>query len=146
MWADVMAKRQADGTLLALKVVVRPPEIRIKGPISAKPEDPNGIGDWTIAGLTIMVTDKTKISDRGGPLDVDDWAEVYALRDGVKLIAVRMRGIEIQPDVEIFGAIEAFSATKLDPQRHRSDRERRHADPGRAGSRPAGPRRGIAPG
>ncbi len=40
MWADVMAKRQTDGTLLALKVIVRPPEIRIKGPIAAKPTDP----------------------------------------------------------------------------------------------------------
>jgi hypothetical protein len=107
MWADVMAKRQVDGTLLALKVIVRPPEIRIKGPIADKPADPKGIGDWTIAGLTITVTDKTKISDRGGPLDIGDWAEVYALRDGMKLIAVRMRGIEIQPDIEIFGAIEA---------------------------------------
>ena len=111
MWADVMAKRQADGKLLALKVVVMPAEIRIKGPIAAKPADPNGIGDWTIAGLTIVVTDKTKISERGGPLDVDNWAEVYALRDGEKLIATRMRGIEPQPDVEIFGAIEAFSDT-----------------------------------
>ncbi len=61
--------------------------------------------------MTITVTDKTKISDRGGPLDIGDWAEVYALRDGMKLIAVRMRGIEIQPDIEIFGAIEAFSDT-----------------------------------
>lgn len=110
MWADVMVKRQADGTLLALKVIVRPPEIRIKGPIAAKPADPKGIGDWTVAGLKITVTDKTKISDRGGTLDIGDWVEVYALRDDVKLIAVRMRGIEIQPDIEIFGAIEAFSA------------------------------------
>ena len=111
MWADVTAKRQADGKLLALQITVMPPEIRIKGPIQAKPADPNGLGDWTIAGLTITVTDKTKISDRGGPLDVGDWAEVYAIRDGGKLVAVRMRGIETQPDVEIFGAIEAFSAT-----------------------------------
>jgi len=111
MWADVMVKRQTDGKLLALKVIVRPPEIRIKGPIAAKPTDPKGIGDWTVAGLMITVTDKTKISDRGGPLDIGDWAEVSALRDGMKLIAVRMRGIEIQPDIEIFGAIEAFSNT-----------------------------------
>ncbi len=110
MWADVMAKRQTDGTLLALKVIVRPPEIRIKGPIAAKPADPNGLGDWKIAGQMLTVTDKTKISDRGGPLDIGDWAEVYALRDGMKLIAVRMRGIEIQPDIEIFGAIEALGA------------------------------------
>ncbi|MCU0504025.1 MAG: DUF5666 domain-containing protein [Anaerolineae bacterium] len=111
MWADVMAKRQTDGTLAALKITIMPPEIRIKGSIVDKPTDPNGIGDWTIAGLTITVTDETKISDRGGLLDIGNWAEVYALRDGAKLTAVRVRGIEIQPDIEIFGAIEAFSAT-----------------------------------
>lgn len=111
MWAEVMAKRQTDGKLLAVQVTVMPPEIRIKGPISAKPDDPNGLGNWTIAGLAIAVTADTKISQRGSPLDVGKWAEVYALQDNGALIAVRLRGIETQPDVEIFGAIEAFGDT-----------------------------------
>jgi len=106
MWADVLARRGADDELVALQIAVLPPEVRLKGPVSAKPDDPNGIGDWTIAGQTITVTADTRISERSGPVDVDHWVEVYALEQDGGLVALRMRGIEPLPAVEIFGAIQ----------------------------------------
>ncbi len=106
MWADVMARRGADGGLVALQVAVLPPEVRLKGLVTARPEDPNGVGDWTIAGQTITVTAETRISERGGPVDLDHWVEVYALEQDGGLVAQRMRGIEPMPAVEIFGAIQ----------------------------------------
>jgi hypothetical protein len=112
MWADVTAKRGADGKLTAQQMTVMPAEIRIKGPIGAKPADPKGLGDWTIAGQKITVNADTKISQRGAPLDVGNWAEVFATKTGAGLVALRMRGIERQEDVDIFGAIESFSATQ----------------------------------
>jgi len=110
MWAEVTARRQADDTLLALQITVVPPEVRLKGPVESKPED--NIGDWTIAGQTIRVTQETRISERGGPVDVGCWVEVNALEeeDGT-LTALRIRGIEAQQAVEVFGAIQAFSET-----------------------------------
>jgi len=112
MWADVSARRGADGALTAQQVLVMPAEIRIKGPIGAKPADPNGLGDWTIAGQKITVNADTKISQRGGALDVGNWAEVFATKADAGLVALRMRGIERQEDVNIFGAIESFSDTQ----------------------------------
>ena len=106
MWADVMARRGADGGLVALQIAVLPPEVRLKGPVTAKPADPSSVGDWTIAGQIITVTEETRISERGGPVDVDCWVEVYALEQDGGLVALRMRGIEPMPAVEIFGAIQ----------------------------------------
>ncbi len=74
MWADVTAQRQADDSLLALHIAVRPPEVRVKGPVAFKPE--GGIGAWIIAGQTLTVTAETAISQRGGPVDVGYWVEV----------------------------------------------------------------------
>jgi hypothetical protein len=108
MWADVTAKRQLDDSLLALQIVVMPPEIRLKGPISAMPAD--GIGAWIVAGQVIQVTTDTKISQRGGVLDVGAWAEVYAVEDPIgTLTATRIRGIEVQEDIEVYGAIQVCS-------------------------------------
>ncbi|MDQ1300352.1 MAG: hypothetical protein QG637_269 [Chloroflexota bacterium] len=112
MWADVTAKRGANGALTAQVVTVMPAEIRIKGPIGARPADPKGLGEWTIAGLKITANADTKISQRGSPLAVDKWAEVFATKTGAGLVALRIRGIEHQEDVDIFGAIESFSATQ----------------------------------
>ncbi len=114
MWADVMARRQQDGTLLASKIVVLPPEVRLRGPIQAKPADLNGVGDWTIAGQTIAVTADTKISTRGAALDVGNWAEVFALQQAAgPLKAVRMLGLPApeQQIVEVYGAIQSFNLT-----------------------------------
>lgn len=114
LWADVSARRQPDGALLASRIVVLPPEVRLKGPIQAKPADPNGVGVWTIAGQTIAVTADTRISTRGAPLDVGNWAEVFALQPTAgPLTAVRIRGLEApeRPAVELYGAIQSFSLT-----------------------------------
>jgi hypothetical protein len=114
MWADVRAQRLADDSLLALDIVARPPEVRLKGPLTAKPED--GIGAWIIAGQTIWVTADTVFSQRSGPIEVGQWVEVYAMEDveeaDGKLIAVRVRGIESCEDVEVYGAIQSFGDTQ----------------------------------
>lgn len=112
MWADVTARPAADGTLVAQRIAVMPAEVRIKGPIGAKPADPNGIGVWTIAGIPITVTAETRLSERGAALEVGGWAEVFATETSAGLVAVRMRGIEAQEDVNVFGAIQEFNATR----------------------------------
>ena len=114
MWADVTARRQQDSTLLASKIVVLPPEVRLRGPIQAKPADLNGVGNWTIAGQTIAVTADTKISTRGAALDVGNWAEVFALQQAAgPLKAVRMLGLPAPEHqiVEVYGAIQSFNLT-----------------------------------
>lgn len=109
MWAAVTATRQTDGALVAERLAVMEPEVRIKGPATAKPAD--GLGEWTIAGQPIVVTAETLIGQRGGPVDEGYWVEVYAIEDqDDNLVAVRMRGIEPLTAVEIFGAIQSASA------------------------------------
>jgi hypothetical protein len=112
MWADVTATRQLTGGLLASKIFVLPAEVRLKGPIQARPADP-GVGNWTIAGRTIAVTADTKMSTRGAALEVGNWAEVFVVEKpaGV-LTAVRMRGLDApqRQIVEIYGAIQSFGA------------------------------------
>ena len=107
MWADVTAQRLADESLLILAISVRPPEVRLKGPLTAKPED--GIGAWTVAGQTIWCTEDTSLSQRSGPVEVGQWVEVHAVEKpaGV-LTAVRVRGIEAAEDAEVYGAIQLF--------------------------------------
>lgn len=111
-WADVDAVRQSGGALLAIRIVVKPPEVRIKGPISAKPANPDGVGDWTIAGQKVAATADTRFNTRQAPLEVGGWAEVIALEEPAgSLEALRMAGIRPLPEVEVVGAIQAFSAT-----------------------------------
>ncbi len=111
MWADVKAKRQADDSLLALQIVIRRPEVRLIGPVQAKPD--GNIGVWTVAGQEIVVTEQTRINPRGGPITVGSWVELFAEEDGdpVALVARRIRVVVPRPAVEITGAIQAFSAT-----------------------------------
>jgi hypothetical protein len=110
MWADVTAKKMTDGTLLALKLTVMPAEMRVIGPLEAMPE--GDAGTWTVAGIDFTVDENTEISDRGEPIMVDGWVEVHAVQDGETLLAVSIRSVETQEDVEIYGAIEAFSDTE----------------------------------
>ena len=108
MWADVTAKRQVEAGWLALQIVVMPPEMRLQGPLAVVPAA--GIGAWTVAGQAIQVTADTKVSQRGGALEVGAWAEVYAVEDPLgSLIATRIRGIEAQEDIEVYGAIQSYS-------------------------------------
>lgn len=109
-WADVMARPQEGGSWLALWVTVRPPEARLKGVVSERPVD--GIGLWTIAGQSILVTEETRISERLGPAEVDHWVEVYYRQqaDGT-LLALRIRGAEPRQLVHVYGAIQAAGDT-----------------------------------
>lgn len=110
MWADVMAKKLSDGTLLALKLTVMPAEMRVIGPLEAMPE--GDLGTWTVAGIDFIVDEETEISDRGEPIMVESWVEVHAIETEAGLLATTIHPVEEQEDVEIFGAIEAFSDTE----------------------------------
>lgn len=109
MWADVMAKKQTDGSLLALKLNVMPPEMRLVGPLQVMPE--GDMGTWTVAGVDFKVDEATKIVDRGEPIMVDGWVEVQAVEDAGVLVAVRIMSLDEQDGVELYGAIQAFSGT-----------------------------------
>lgn len=120
-WADVTARRQADASLLAIKIVVMPPEVRLRGPIGDKPDDPQGLGAWIIAGQTIWVTAETRLDTRRGMPEEGGWAEVVAIEEplpavaaevnATRLVAVRLSACPPQPEIEVTGAIQAFSET-----------------------------------
>lgn len=109
MWASVQARRLADDSLLAGRITVRPPEMRLKGPVQAKPT--NNLGAWTIAGQTFLVDEDTRINLRAGPIKVGTWVEVVAVEKAGGLLALRIQPIETNEDVEVHGAIQAFGAT-----------------------------------
>ena len=110
MWVEVKADRQSDDSLLAKLIVVRRAEMKLVGPVLAKPD--NGIGVWTVAGQAITVTDQTRINPRGGPIVVGNWVELFAEESGdpTSLVAKRIRKVPAKPAVEITGAIQAFGA------------------------------------
>ena len=110
MWADVMAKKQSDGTLLALKLTVMPPELRVIGPVQEISE--GDLGTWTVAGIDFTVNAETKISDRGEPIMLDNWVEVRAVQGAEGFVAVSIHAVDDREDVEIYGAIQAFSDTE----------------------------------
>jgi hypothetical protein len=110
MWADVTAKKLSDGTWLALKLTVMPAEMRVRGPLEVMPE--GDLGTWTVAGIDFTVTEDTKISDRGEPMMVDGWVEVRAVQEAEGLVAVSIHSVSEEEDVEVFGAIQAFSETE----------------------------------
>lgn len=107
MWADVQAMRDGDA-LTARRITVAPPEMRLRGEISFIPD--GRIGQWIIGGQPFEVTADTAISDRGGPVVVGAWAQVSALQQDGSLAAQRIRAIDPLPAVEVFGAIQGFSA------------------------------------
>ncbi len=107
-WAAVIADRDDAGDLVASQIVVSRPEVRLKGPIASIPD--GRVGAWVVAGQSIVVTENTRFNERGGPLAVGGWAEVYALEVDGALTALRIRSIEFQEEVEIYGVIQKFSA------------------------------------
>lgn len=110
MWADVTAQKQSDGALLASKLTVMPAEMRIIGPLDALAE--GDLGVWTVAGIDFTVNEATKISDRGEPIMIDDWVEVHAVQTETGLVATSIHSVEEQEDIEVYGAIQAFSDTE----------------------------------
>jgi hypothetical protein len=110
MWADVTAMKQIEDSWLALQIVVMPPEMRLKGPVEAMP--PSNVGAWTVAGQVVQVVETTRISERGGALALGVWAEVNAVEDPAgTLTATRIRSIEPQADIAVYGAIQACVET-----------------------------------
>jgi hypothetical protein len=110
MWADVQARREADDSLLASRITVRPAEMRLKGPVQAKPAE--NLGTWVIAGQSFLVDEETRINLRAGPIAVDTWVEVIAVEEADALRALRIHAVEACEDVEVYGAIQAFSPTR----------------------------------
>lgn len=110
MWADVMAKKQTDGSLLALKILVMSAEMRLVGPLQSMAEAKPGT--WTVAGVDLTVDKDTKISERGDPIAVGGWVEVKAVESESGLAAVSIKSVEEREDVEVYGAIQSFSDTE----------------------------------
>lgn len=112
MWATVQARRLEDDSILAVRIIVRPPEMRLRGPVQVIPE--GGLGEWVIAGQTFLVDENTQIGRRSGEIAVGSWVEAVAVEDPAgTLRAVRLHRIEPAEDVELHGAIQAFGANWL---------------------------------
>lgn len=107
LWADVAAKKQTDGTLLAKQIIVRPEQVRVRGIATTIPE--GNLGDWVVAGVTINVTADTKISDRSGPIAVGQWVEVVGTEDAGVLTATHIIAVGPQDAVMVSGEIQSFS-------------------------------------
>ncbi len=85
--------------------------MRLIGPLEVMPE--GDLGTWTVAGIDFTVNEDTQISDRGEPIMVDGWVEVWAIEaGGARWSAVRISSIDVQEDVELYGAIQAFAETE----------------------------------
>lgn len=107
-WADVSATRQADDSLLARQITVRPERIRLRGIVSSRPADITG--DWMIAGVTVKATVDTKVSTTGGPVGVDHWVEAVLTETGGVLTATHLLGIGEQDAVMVYGEIQDVQA------------------------------------
>ncbi len=106
MWADVMGYWQ-DETLMAKKLFVKPPDVRLKGPVQFRPG--GDLGQWVIAGQPIIVNESTRICNRCGSLDPPAWAEVHAFENELgQLVADRLAGIETMQWIEVYGAIQEY--------------------------------------
>lgn len=110
MWADVAAKKQDDGTLLAKQITVRKEQVRLRGVLSAKPTEGN-VGEWVIAGITVNVTADTKISARSGEVAVGKWVEAVMTEDGGVLTAQQILPISDQDAVIVSGEIQEIADT-----------------------------------
>ena len=111
-WAAVIARRNTDGDLVASQIVSQKPEIRLKGPVNSMPEGDAAderTGTWVIAGQNIEVVEDTTFNERYETLGEDRWAEVFALEEEGVLIAQRIRSVEFQEEVEIYGVIQDFT-------------------------------------
>lgn len=110
MWASVTAKKQTDGSLLAQKLAVASPEMRLIGPLEAIAE--GDLGTWAVAGVDFTVDETTKINDRGEPMMLGDWVEVHAVEDAGTLVAVAIMPVEEQEDIELYGEIQNLADTQ----------------------------------
>lgn len=109
LWADVVAKKQDDGTLLARQITVRQEQARLRGILTSRPE--GTAGDWVIAGVTVKATEDTKTSTRGGELAVGKWVEAVMTEEGGVLTAKQIMGIGDQDAVTVSGEIQEIADT-----------------------------------
>jgi hypothetical protein len=107
LWADVAAKKQPDGGLLAQQITVRKEQARLRGVLTSRPE---GIpGEWVIAGVTVMATEDTKTSTRAGELAVDQWVEAVMTEEGGVLTAHQILAIGEQDRITVSGEIQEIA-------------------------------------
>lgn len=104
VWADVAAKKNADGTLDAVQITVRQELARLRGVLMSKPAETEG--EWVVAGVTIMATADTKISSRSSEIAVGKWVEVVMTEDKGVLTARTIAGIGEQDAVIVNGEIQ----------------------------------------
>lgn len=109
LWADVAAKKQTDGSLLAKQITVRQEQARLRGVLTSRPE--GTAGDWVIAGVTVKATEDTKTSNRGGELAVGKWVEAVMTEDGGVLTAKQIMGVGEQDAVLVSGEIQEITDT-----------------------------------
>jgi hypothetical protein len=107
LWADVAAKKQADGSLLARQITVRQEQVRLRGVLISRPE--GTAGDWVIAGVTVKATEDTKTSNRAGELTVGKWVEAVMTEEGGILTAKQILGIGEQDSVMVSGEIQEIA-------------------------------------
>lgn len=79
--------------------------VRLRGPIAELPET-GLIGEWVVAGRAVQVTAETKMSARAERAAVGDWAQVWAQREGGKLVALKVTVMHANRLVRVVGAIE----------------------------------------
>ncbi len=109
-WAEVAAAKLDDGSLLAKQITVRPEQVRLRGVVTDIPE--TTAGAWVIAGVTVNVTEDTRISERSGKVVEGRWVEAVMTEDQGVLTATMIVGIGDQDAVMVSGEIQQFNDTE----------------------------------
>ena len=109
-WAEVAAAKLDDGSLLAKQITVRPEQVRLRGIVTDIPETITGA--WVIAGVTVNVTEDTRISERSGKVVEGQWVEAVMTEDKGVLTATHIVGIGDQDAVMVSGEIQQFNDTE----------------------------------
>ncbi|MEZ4866562.1 MAG: DUF5666 domain-containing protein [Caldilineaceae bacterium] len=110
------------GSLTALEIHVKKGHghhdgfmTEFRGTVEALPEGGSLIGEWTVDGIKVLVSEMTQIKSHGQPIQVGDQVEVEGWRqsDGsVKAKEIELRGALVEP-VHFVGAIEALPTDTL---------------------------------
>jgi hypothetical protein len=107
--AEVEAVLKADGSLWALQIEVKQPEVErerveFKGVISAF-----SATQWTVCGRVVLISTTTQII---GTPQIGLIAQVYALKSGSTLTALRIRVVKPEPkEVESTGKITSMRSS-----------------------------------
>ena len=115
---EVNAKRQSDGSLLAVKIQIEHAdegEVEFRGPIVALPADPGLNGDWVVGNYTVTVNLTTTVIPSRTAAVIGAIAEVNAQRqsDG-SLLAGKIKiedQQEFENEVEFKGTISDLTGT-----------------------------------